>query len=323
LRPDPFAMVNVFIRKVAHTIVVLLLVSFATSIMLDLTPGDPAYTILGDSATPENVKAIHKELHLDRPILTRYEDWVENVVQGDFGTSHITKEKVTDLIVQALPITLELMILALLGGLLVSIPLAIYAAYREGGRFDRWLTQACSVLVSLPAFVSVPLLVYFLVLQIKLFPATGWVKLVDDPYENLRHLVLPTTALMFAEIPVFVAALRSDMIRTLQEDFILNAQAKGLSSRRILFRHALRPSSFSLMTLAGLSMGRLLGGAVIVESLFALPGLGTLLINSIYGKDIPIVQGVVMFIAIVYVAINLVIDLLYGYLDPRVRTRGA
>jgi peptide/nickel transport system permease protein len=311
------------LRKVGHTLVVLLIVSFATSIMLDLTPGDPAFAMLGDTATPEAIRDVHEKLGLDRPIMERYVDWLGGIPTGDFGKSFRTQEPVIDLILEVLPVTLELMVVALLLSLGISIPAAIYAAYRQGGRFDRGLLATSSVLVSVPPFVSVPLLVYLLVLQVKLFPATGWVKFGEDPLDNLWHIFLPALALAMTQIPSFTAALRADMIRTLQEDFILNAQAKGLSTRTILFRHALRPSSFTLMTLAGLSMGNMIGGAVIAESLFSLPGLGTLVINNISGKDLPVVQGTVLFIAIAYVGINMLIDILYGYLDPRIRTRGA
>src|SRR5262249_17801879 len=164
------------VRKVVHVVSVLLIVSFATSVMLNLTPGDPAIAILGDTATKEQIQQVHEQLNLDDPVLQRYVDWVGNIVQGDFGTSFHTKESVTDMILQALPVTLELIVLSLLVALAMAVPAAIYAAYRPGSRFDHGLTAVSSFFVSCPPFISVPILVYLLVLQVHIFPASGWVK---------------------------------------------------------------------------------------------------------------------------------------------------
>jgi peptide/nickel transport system permease protein len=306
-------------RKLLHTIAVLFLVSVATVLLLDLTPGDPASAILGTSATPEAVRAVHKELHLDQPFYSRYGDWVGDLVQGDFGTSYRTKESVSTIIVDALPVTIEILVLVMLLSMLISVPLGIYCAQRVGGRLDRANTFLSSILVSIPAFVSVPVLVYLLVLQAHVFPATGWVKLTDDLGENLWHLVLPVVALTLAEVPIWTASLRADMISTLQEDFILNARAKGVPERRVLFRHALRPSSFSLLTIVGLRVGAIISAAVVVEVLFSLPGLGTVTVSAITAKDLPVVQGVVMFVALMWVLLNTLTDVAYTALDPRVR----
>ncbi|HMG40810.1 MAG TPA: ABC transporter permease [Acidimicrobiales bacterium] len=306
-------------RKLAHTVAVLLLASLAVSGMLDLAPGDPAYAVLGDNATPEQVEKVHEQLGLDRPFLTRYVDWLDDVVTGDFGTSFKTGQDVTGLIVDALPVTAEIVLLTLLIAMLVAVPLGIACAQNAGGRIDRIVGASSSVLVAMPPFISVPLLAFAFVLQAQLFPATGWVDLAENPLENLHHIVLPTIALALYELPVFVAGLRTEMVSTLQQDFILNAKSKGLSRRAVLYRHALRPSSFSIVTLGGISLGRLIGGAVIVEILFVLPGIGSLSVNSINNKDIPVVQGVVMFVAITYVLVNTLIDILYGVLDPRVK----
>ncbi|MCU1457932.1 MAG: binding-protein-dependent transport system inner rane component [Actinomycetia bacterium] len=310
-------------RKLIHMVVVLLLVSFATSLMLDLTPGDPAYAILGDQATPAAVKSLHQELGLDRPFYVRYGDWLSNLARGDLGTSYEYKQSVSSLISQALPVTAELIVLTLLLALAIAVPLGVYSARRVGGIVDRGTTFVTSIFVSAPPFISVPFLVFLFVLTWHIFPATGWVKFGDSPMDNLQHIVLPVIALSLWPVAAFTAALRSDTVATLQEDFILSARAKGLSTRSILFRHALRPSSFSLMTLAGLSLGTLIGSAVIVEYLFALPGIGSLIISAINVHDIPLVQGVVMFTAVVYVVMNTAVDILYRYLDPRLRMQKA
>jgi peptide/nickel transport system permease protein len=205
----------------------------------------------------------------------------------------------------------------------VVIPLALYTAYRAGGRTDRTANVVTSGLVSMPPFLTALLLVFLFALTLRAFPATGWVRFVDDPLGNLRSAFLPALALALTEIAVLTRVLRSDLIATLQEDYILSAKAKGLPTRYVLLRHALRPSSFSLVTLAGLSLGRLIGGAVIVETLFALPGIGQLLVNATLAKDAVVVQGVVIFVALVYVALNVLTDLFYTILDPRTRVTGA
>jgi peptide/nickel transport system permease protein len=320
---------SIVVRKLVRLVFVLLLVSGATAFMLDLTPGDPAYAILGPSATPEAVAAVHADLGLDRPVIERYVDWIGNVAHGDFGRSYranVPKEarqEVSTLIREALPVTIELVLVTLLLSVLAAVPIATLCAHRAGGRLDRFVTVATSVLVSTPPFVTVPILVYFFVLKAGVLPATGWVRLTEDPIENLRHVVLPAFALSCVPFAQFVTVLRNDLVNTLNEDFILQARAKGLSPTSVLIRHALRPSSFSLLTIGGLALGQLVAGAVIAENLFALPGIGTLIVTSIQAKDIATVQGVVMFVATVYVVANAVVDILHARLDPRIRLEGA
>jgi peptide/nickel transport system permease protein len=310
-------------RKLLHLVPVLLLVSLATLLLLNLTPGDPAYALLSDQATPEQVAAVHKQLGLDRPFIVRYAAWLGGIAHGDFGTSFRTHQPVADAIKERLPVTSELAFLALVIALAAAVPLGVYAAYRADGAFDRTLSLATSVFISSPAFLTGLFLTYVLAVSLRVLPVTGWVNLLDDPLGNLDHILLPALTLSLGEVAIFTRLLRSDMIGTLQEDFILAAKAKGLPIGRILVRHALRPSSFSLVTLAGISLGRLMAGAVIVESLFALPGLGQLVIQAVLSRDYIVVQGVVMFVALAYVLINTLVDIAYGYLDPRVRASGA
>jgi len=309
--------------RLLHIVPVLLLVTFGSMLLVDLTPGDPAATILGESATPEQIDALRRQLGLDRPLLVRYWEWLGNIAHGDFGRSIRSQQPVLDAIVERVPVTLELAVLALIMAFAVVIPLALYTAYRAGGRADRTANVVTSALVSMPPFLTALLLVFLFALTLRAFPATGWVRLLDDPLGNLRSAFLPALALALTEIAVLTRVLRSDLIATLQEDYILSAKAKGLPTRYVLLRHALRPSSFSLVTLAGLSLGRLIGGAVIVETLFALPGLGQLLVNATLAKDAVVVQGVVIFVALVYVALNVLTDFFYTILDPRTRVTGA
>lgn len=318
-------MLRYAVRRIVHTVVVLLIVSAALSFLIDLTPGDPAYAILGDGATPEAVDAVHRDLGLDRPVHERYRSWLGGLLTGDFGMSYQAntapeaRRPVLDLIREALPVTLELVVLTIATALVVSVAVAMYAASHVGGRFDRGLSLALAVFVSTPAFVVIPLLVYVLAVKTRLLPPTGWVPLSHGVADNLRHMVLPSMSLSLTLLPHFTTALRTDLNATLREDFILSARAKGLSPARVLFGHALRPSSFSLLTLAGLSMGSLLGGALIAEILFVLPGIGTLMVNAINSKDVNTVQGVAMFIALAYVTLNTLLDLAYRAIDPRVR----
>lgn len=310
-------------RKVARAIAVLVIVSLAVTVLIDLTPGDPALAVLSDQATDEQIAEVHRDLNLDDPLISRYSNWLVSVAQGDFGTSFRSKESVGSLIGERLPVTLELLVLSLLLALVVSIPIAVYTAYRADGRFDRIWQVVTSTLISTPPFVSALLLVFVFSLSLRHtsfhFPVTGWVRLTESIPRNLWHAVLPALTLALSEIPAYTRVLRADMITTLREEYILAAKGRGLSPMRILLRHALRPSSFSLITLVALSMGRLVGATVIVETIFALPGLGALVVSAVLSKDFPVVQGVVMFVAIGYVLINALTDLAYTYLDPRVR----
>lgn len=312
-------------KRLLHVVLVLAIVSAALAFLIDLTPGDPAYSILGPEASPDAVALVHQKLHLDDPFYQRYGQWVAGLVRLDFGTSYISGQPVRSLIGHALPVTAELVLFTMAVSLAVSVLVGSYLGYRAGGRVDRVWSVLSSVLVSVPSFVTALLLVY--VFGIALLhtplglPPTGWVSLSDSLSGNLTHLVLPVITLSLPEIATYSRVLRADLITTLGEDFILAARARGLSTARIIFRHALRPSSLSLLTLAGLSLGRMLGSAVVVELLFALPGLGQLVVNSVLSRDVPTVEGVVMFIALVYVVINACLDLGYGALDPRARVR--
>ena len=307
------------LRRFVHVVPVLLIVSFATMVMVDLTPGDPAYAILGETATPEQVALVHQELGLDDALPVRWGNWLGDVARGDFGTSFRTRQSVLDAIGERLPVTLELAALSLLMALAVAIPVGVYTAYRSDRRVDRWASVALSLLISSPAFLTAVVLSYVFAVRYHVFPVTGWVRLSENVGQNLRSAFLPALTLALGEMAVFSRLLRADMIAALQDDFVLTARAKGMSDRYILFRHAFRPASFSLLTLSGLSLGRLVGGAVIVETVFALPGLGQLLVQSILAKDLIMVQGVVLFVALAYVLLNMLVDVSYAYLDPRVR----
>ena len=306
-------------QRLLYLVPVLLAVSLLTFLIASLLPGDLAYTILGDQATPEKVAALRHDMGLDQPIWWRYLSWLGNVLQGDFGRSFRTGQTVLQAVAERLPVSLELMLLAQIGALTIGIPLAIACAVRSGSGFDRFMTGTAFSMLSVPAFLSAILLIYLFAVELRWLPATGYIPFHEDPIGNLRCFLLPALTLALGEWPVLMRVLRSDMIATLQEDYIAMARAKGLKPSRILLVHALKPSSLTLVTVTGINIGRLIGGTVIVESIFALPGIGRLLLNAIFTRDLIILQGVVLIVALGYVLINFVVDMLYAVLDPRIR----
>jgi len=312
-------MVGFVARRLLYLVPVLLAVSLLTFLIASLLPGDLAYVILGDQATPEKVEALRHDMGLDQPVLIRYFEWLGHILQGDFGRSFRTGQTVLQAVAERLPVSLELMILAELMGLVIGVPLAIVCADKSGSAFNRFMTSSAFAMLSMPAFLSAILLIYLFAVELRLLPATGYVPFSEDPVANLRFMVLPALTLALAEWPGIMRVLRSDMIATLQEDYIALAKAKGLTARRILFVHALKPSSLTLVTITGINIGRLIGGALIVETIFALPGIGRLIVGAIYTRDLIIMQGVVLLVASGFVIMNFVVDMLYAVLDPRIR----
>ncbi|MFD6672973.1 ABC transporter permease [Rhodococcus zopfii] len=305
--------------RVGRSVLVILLVTIAVVALLSLAPGSVAQVILGENATPEAVAALNAELGLDAPFWSQHTAWLGNAVQGDLGTSPLTGQSVSEAIGERLPVTLQLAVMGLVIALVVAILMGIASASRPGSGLDRSTNAVSAVFLSVPAFIAGPILIYFLAIQLQIFPVMGWSRISEGLGENLRSAFLPAIAIALTEIAAFHRLLRTDLIGTLREDFVAAARAKGLSSRYVMFRHALRPSSFSLITLAGINLGRLIGGTVIVETLFGLPGLGQLVASSITSRDVIMVQGIVVFIAVVYVCINTLVDLSYQVIDPRVR----
>jgi peptide/nickel transport system permease protein len=306
-------------RRLVYLLPVLLAVTLLTFLVASLLPGDLASTILGDQATPEKVAALRAQMGLDLPIWQRYGLWLWDVLHGNLGRSFRTGETVWNAVTARLPVSLELMAITVVLALVIAIPLAILCAVKSGTAFDRFFTGLAFGKLSLPSFMVAILLIYLFAVELNWLPATGWVPFAEDPVGNLRSFILPAVTLAFAEWPVLMRVLRSDMIATLQEDYIAMAKAKGLRPARILLVHALKPSSLTLVTVAGINIGRLIGGALIVETIFALPGIGRLLVGAIYARDFIILQGVVLFVAAGFVMVNFIVDMLYAVLDPRIR----
>lgn len=307
-------------RRLLPLVATLVAVSFLTFLLTSLLPGDPAVQILGpQGATPEAVAKVRHDLRLDDPLPVRYARWVGDVAHGDLGRSYRTGQEVRSAIRERLPVTLEIGGLAIVIALLGAIPLGMLSAYRAGGGVDRVVTGSSFALLAIPSFMMAIILILIFAVQLGLMPATGWVRLSDDVVGNLKGAILPAISISIGELAVYTRLLRSDMIATLQEDYISLARAKGMPTFWILLRHALRPSSFSLLTVVGLQVGAIMSGSVLVETLFALPGVGRLLVDSIFQRDLVMVQGIALVVAVAYVTVNFVVDIVYSYLDPRIR----
>jgi len=314
------------VRNVGRLVLRLAFVVFVVSLLsfwlLDAAPGDPATARVGVNATPEVVAEARAELGLDDPFLVRYARWAGDVLHGDLGESYRTPGTTTwSLLATALPNTVLLLVYAQILALAIAVPLAVTAARRPGSRWDRTTSAVAFGFFALPTFVLGVYLSYFLAVRWGLLPAvaTDLPGVFEDPVENVRQLALPSLTLGLTLVAVYLRLLRSDLISTLQQDYILLARARGLSDRRILWRHALRPSSMTLLTAVGLNTGALIGGAVIIEVLFAINGMGRLTVNAVFASDYPVVQGAVLLFSLAFVLANFVVDVLYVAIDPRVR----
>jgi len=310
-------------RKLIHLIPIIFAVTLLSFLSVNLLPGDVAENIAGvgtDAAVMDEaiVQNIREDLGLDRPVIVRYLSWVGNALRGELGKSYQTGQFVSEAIALRLPVTIQLLVMAQFIAILFAIPAGIFAAYRAGKMPDRVLTTLAFAFLAAPSFIIAISLAFIFAVLLNWFPATGYVPFTENFLGNIRSFILPALALALIEWPILYRVLRNDLIATLQEDFISLAKAKGLGPLNILFGHALRPSLFTLITIVGIQLGNLISGAVIVESIFALPGLGSLLVASIHAREILMVQGIVALMAIAYVAINLIVDLLYGVLDPRI-----
>ena len=303
-------------------IATLFVVSLLTFLLVEQLPGDPILAILPPEALNdlENIERIRKELKLDDSVFTRYARWVGDALQGDLGKSYITDQPVAEAIKDRIPVTIELALLATIIAALFAIPIGALAAYREGGYFDRITSALTTAALSIPGFLAGIFFIWLFTLKFNWLPSTGWNRLSEKGLlANLQTAILPASALALAPLAINARLIRADMIGTLKEDYILSARAKGLRDRYILMRHALRPSSLTAITVFALQLGGLIGGTVVIETVFALPGLGTRLISGIYQRDVMMIQGITLFIATVYVVVNTAVDLLYLALDPRIR----
>lgn len=320
------------LRRVLGVIPILLVVSFVVFSLMASLPGDPAINILGPAATPDAVAQVRTELGLDEPFFNRYGNWLGDAVMGDLGTSVQLREDVADGLSRSMTPSLQLMFYALVLATLLALPLGVYTAYRNGQRADRATNTVMLGFFAVPPFVLAIVFVLFFALGgvalggvdlgLRILPGSRYVAFGEDPVTHFRHMFLPSLALALGPAAVFMRLLRADMIGTLRQPFIDLARSKGLRTRRILWRHALRPSMFTLLTVMGFTVGGLVGGALIIEIIFVLPGLGGYMFNAIFQRDFIAVQGGTMVIATVYILVLVLVDFTYLALDPRIRSGG-
>ncbi|HLH91582.1 MAG TPA: ABC transporter permease [Xanthobacteraceae bacterium] len=312
-------MLTYIVRRILSTIPVMAIVAFVVFALLYVVPGDPAAIIAGDQATPEDIIRIRASLGLDRPFLVRFGEWVWQLLHGDLGTSIFTNLPVTDLIHQRVEPTLSLMAITLVLSVVVAVPLGVVAAWKAGTFIDRAVMAFAVLGFSVPVFVVGYGLAYVFALRWEWLPVQGYVPLADGVWRWFRHLILPSLALGCVYIALIARITRAAMLEVLAQDYIRTARAKGLGQRPILFVHALKNAAVPIVTTIGIGIALLIGGAVVTESVFAIPGLGRLTVDAILRRDYPLIQGIVLMFSFVYVLVNLLIDVTYTLLDPRIR----
>jgi peptide/nickel transport system permease protein len=312
-------LINFIARRLLATIPVLLIVAVLVFLMLRLTPGDPAAILAGDAASTEQITAIRASLGLDRPLPMQFAIWLGNLARGELGQSYFYKMQVTQLIGQRLEPTMALATLTILFAVVVSIPLGVLAAWRFGGWFDRALMGFSVLGFSVPVFVLAYILIWIVSLQLGWFPVQGYRRLADGFFPFLHHLILPALTLSVIYIALIARVTRASVLEALGEDYIRTARAKGLPELRVLVRHALANAAVPIATVIGIGIAILIGGVVVTESVYAIPGLGRLTVDAVLARDFPTIQGVILFFSFIYVLVNLVIDLSYVFLDPRIR----
>lgn len=308
---------------------VLFLVTLFTALLLSMVPGDPVDTLvpLAESEEADALKAqVRADLDLDEPLHVRYANWLGDFITGDERGEHFGdyfrvsgRDPVSNRLSEALPVSLQLMVYAQVLALVVAIPLGVFSAYRAGSRFDKLTGAGAFALLAVPNFVLGLALAYYIGVWLNWVPPSGYVPFGEDAFEHFRRMILPATTLAAAQVAVYMRLLRTDMVATLQEDFIQMARSKGISDQRVLWRHALRPSSLTLLTVAGMNVGTLIGGAVVVEVIFSIPGMGLAISQAIFERQYVALQSFVAVLAILYVVVNFAVDILYTVVDPRIR----
>jgi peptide/nickel transport system permease protein len=306
-------------RRLLATIPVLAVVAVLVFLLLRLTPGDPAAILAGDAASAEQIEAIRRTLGLDEPLPVQFGIWLGHLAQGDLGESYYYKVRVTTLIGQRLEPTLALSTLTITLAVLAAVPLGVLAAWRFGGWFDRALMGFSVLGFSVPVFVLAYLLIWLVSLKLGLLPVQGYRRLAEGFWPFLQHLILPALTLSVIYVALIARVTRASVLEALGEDYIRTARAKGLRERRVLVRHALANAAVPIVTVIGIGIALLIGGVVVTESVYAIPGLGRLTVDAVLSRDFPTIQGVILFFSLVYVLVNLLVDLSYVFFDPRIR----
>jgi peptide/nickel transport system permease protein len=306
-------------RRLALAVPMLLGMSIIVFLIVHLVPGDPAHAILGLNATPELVSQLQSQLGLDRPLPVQYLDWLGGVLHGDFGTDYSSSAPISELLSQRLPVTIELALVSLGLAVLAGVPLGVLAAVRRGRGPDAVAQGASMLGISVPDFWLGIMLILAFSLGLGLLPSSGWVPLSQDPVENLRHVALPAIALAAGLAAVLIRVTRAAMLDVLSQDYIRFCRAKGVSETRVVLKHGLRNAAIPITTVIGMQAGYLLGGAIVVEQVFSLPGVGRLVLDSVLQRNYPVVQASVLVVGVMFIIANLAADVLYTVLNPRLR----
>lgn len=307
------------LRRIVAVIPILFFAAMITFLLVYLTPGDPAVALAGEFATAERVAELREQLGLNDPFLLQFWNWAWGVMGGDLGTSLFNTTPVWSLITARLPVTLSLTLVAIVISVVIGVPLGLMAGTRQNSLLDRALTLLASLGIATPHFWIGTILVLVLALQSDLLPATGYVAFTENPWEWFRHMIMPAVALGAGTTAEVARQTRSGTIQVLSQDHVRTVRAMGLRPAAIVGRHVVKNAAIPVVTVIGVQVAHLLGGAVVVEQVFALPGLGQLLITSVLQRDIPVIQGVVLLTAAIVVVVNLLVDLSYSYLNPKVR----
>ncbi len=312
-------MISYLLQRLLATIPVMLFVAIFIFLMLRLTPGDPAVIIAGDFANDEQVAQIREKLGLDQPMLQQFVIWMGNVLSGDFGESYYYKKTVSDLILARLEPTLSLSLLTIILTVVIALPLGVYAAYKQGSWTDRVIMGFSVLGFSIPVFVIGYALIYLFSIELGLLPVQGYQKLGDGIGAWLRHLILPSLTLAVIFVAFIARMTRTSVLEVLGEDYIRTARAKGQTEWLVVMRHALGNAAVPIITVVGLSIAILIGGVVVTESVYTIPGLGLLTVDAVLNRDYPTIQAVILLFSLTYVVINLLVDVSYTFLDPRIR----
>ena len=312
-------MVSYVLRRILSTIPVMAIVALFVFSLLYIAPGDPAVVIAGDQASPADVERIRQSLGLDRPFLVQFGTWVWHILHGDLGTSIFTSLSVSSMIAQRIEPTLSLMMITLILTILIAVPLGVVAAWKAGSWVDRAIMTFAVFGFSLPVFVVGYVLAYVFALEFQWLPVQGYTPLSEGVWPWLQNLILPSIALGCVYVALIARITRASMLEVLQQDYVRTARAKGLGQRGILFVHALKNAAVPIVTVIGIGIALLIGGAVVTESVFAIPGLGRLTIDAILRRDYPVIQGIVLLFSFLYVLVNLLVDVVYTLVDPRIR----
>ncbi|WP_298017388.1 ABC transporter permease [uncultured Castellaniella sp.] len=312
-------MYRFIIRKLISTVSVILIVSIIVFAMLRVAPGDPATIIAGDGATVEQIEQIRKSLGLDRPMLEQFTIWSGSVLHGDFGKSLISNQPVAGLILDRFGATVAICVTTILFSILLAIPIGALAAWKQGAIIDRLIMAASVTGFSVPVFITEYLLILLFSMTLRWLPVQGYVPLGDGLLPFLKHIILPVAGLSTIYIALIARIVRTSILEVLNEDYIRTARAKGLPESVILFKHAMGNAAVPIVTIIGVTVGLLLGGVVITESVFNIPGLGRLVVDAVLARDYPVIQAVLILSSMVYVLINLVTDVIYSLIDPRIQ----